>query len=42
LLVEEIRLALELPTGDEVAEELRDLGLMEYVRDFLPKSFPAG
>jgi RNA polymerase sigma-70 factor (ECF subfamily) len=41
LLVEEIRLELEQPTGAEVAEELRDLGLMEYVRDFLPKSFQA-
>jgi hypothetical protein len=41
LLVEEIRRTLEDPTGVDVAEELRDLGLMEYVRDYLPKSYQA-
>ncbi len=38
LLVREIQMTLERPDADAVAEELRDLGLMEYVRDFLPKS----
>jgi hypothetical protein len=40
-LVEEIRLALEHPKENDIAEELRDLGLMEYVRDFLPEPFQA-
>ena len=39
LLVNEVRLTLERPGATEVVDELRDLGLMEYVRDFLPETF---
>jgi hypothetical protein len=42
LLVQEIQQTLERPGLSEVVEELRDLGLMEYVNDFLPKSFQEG
>ncbi len=38
LLFNEVRQTLERPGIAEVVDELRDLGLMEVVRDFLPKS----
>jgi DNA-directed RNA polymerase specialized sigma24 family protein len=36
LLIEEIARGLDDPTPERVEEELGDIGLMEYVRDFLP------
>jgi hypothetical protein len=36
LLVQEVANALDQPTPDDIEEELIALGLMEYVRDFLP------
>jgi RNA polymerase sigma-70 factor (ECF subfamily) len=36
LLLEELAWSLDEPTPDKVEEELVELGLMEYVRDFLP------
>ena len=39
LLVNEIRKTLERPGAAEVVEELSHLGLMEYVRDYLPETF---
>jgi RNA polymerase sigma factor (sigma-70 family) len=36
LIVEEIRQTLEEPTPALILEELTDLGLMEYIRDYLP------
>ena len=39
LLVNEIRKTLEQPGAAEVVEELAQLGLMEYVRDYLPEPF---
>ena len=36
LLQEEVHLTLEQPTQDRVLEELAELGLLSYVRDFLP------
>jgi RNA polymerase sigma-70 factor (ECF subfamily) len=36
LLLEEIARSLDQPTPDRVQEELVTLGLMEYVREFLP------
>jgi hypothetical protein len=39
LLVNEIRQTLEHGGAEDVLEELRDLGLMEFVRDFLPEPF---
>jgi DNA-directed RNA polymerase specialized sigma24 family protein len=39
MIVDEIRKTLEEIRADYVMEELRDLGLMEYVRDFLPEPF---
>jgi RNA polymerase sigma factor (sigma-70 family) len=36
LIVAEIRQTLERPTSELVLEELTDLGLMDYIRDFLP------
>lgn len=36
LLVLEIRQTLEKPTPERIEEELIEVGLMEYVRDFLP------
>jgi RNA polymerase sigma-70 factor (ECF subfamily) len=38
VLVEEVRLTLEHPDAAKITEELGDLGLLEYVRDFLPAS----
>ena len=37
LLIEEVRQTLEQPTEAKIAEELADLGLLSYVRDFLPE-----
>jgi RNA polymerase sigma factor (sigma-70 family) len=42
LIVEEIRQTLEDGSADNVVEELGDLGLMEFVRDFLPETFRSG
>jgi DNA-directed RNA polymerase specialized sigma24 family protein len=39
MIVDEIRQTLEDSSADDVVEELRDLGLMEFVRDFLPEPF---
>ena len=39
MLVNEIRQTLEHREAEDVLEELRDLGLMEFVRDFLPEPF---
>ena len=39
LLVNEIRQTLEHRGAAKVVEELNQLGLMEYVRDYLPESF---
>jgi RNA polymerase sigma-70 factor (ECF subfamily) len=39
MLVDEIRQTLEHGGAEDVLEELRDLGLMEYVHDFLPEPF---
>jgi hypothetical protein len=39
LIIEEIRLTLEDGSTEDVVEELGDLGLMEFVRDFLPEPF---
>jgi hypothetical protein len=39
MLVNEIRQTLEHGRAEEVLDELRDLGLMEAVRDFLPGPF---
>ncbi len=36
-IVDAIRQSLAEPSSDDVLEELADLGLMTYVRDFLPK-----
>ena len=38
LLQEEVRQTLEQPTPERVLEELADLGLLSYVREFLPPS----
>ncbi len=37
LVVDVVRQTLEQPRPEDVVEELGDLGLMEYVRDFLPE-----
>jgi RNA polymerase sigma factor (sigma-70 family) len=39
MLVNEIRQTLQRGGAEDVVEELRDLGLMEFVRDFLPDPF---
>jgi hypothetical protein len=39
MIVNEIRQTLEKGRADDVVAELRDLGLMEYVRDYLPEPF---
>jgi hypothetical protein len=39
LLVNEVRQTLERPRSADILDELRDLGLIDYVRDFLPESF---
>jgi RNA polymerase sigma-70 factor (ECF subfamily) len=39
MIVDEIRQTLEDSSAEDVMEELRDLGLMEFVRDFLPEPF---
>jgi RNA polymerase sigma-70 factor (ECF subfamily) len=39
MLVNEIRQTLEHGRAEDVVEELHDLGLMEFVRDFLPEPF---
>ncbi|HEX5273244.1 MAG TPA: sigma factor [Gemmataceae bacterium] len=39
LIVNEIRRTLERPDAETVVEELRDLGLMEHVREFLPAPY---
>jgi hypothetical protein len=39
MLVNEVRQTLEHGKAEDVVEELRDLGLMEFVRDFLPEPF---
>jgi hypothetical protein len=39
LIVDEIRQTLEHGGATDVVEELCDLGLMEFVRDFLPEPF---
>ena len=39
LLLEQPEVALEHGRAEDVVEELRDLGLMEFVRDFLPEPF---
>ena len=36
LLVEEMACGLDDPTPERVEEDLCEVGLMEYVRDFLP------
>ena len=36
LLVQEVTLTLEKPTPEMLEEELGELGLLEYVRDYLP------
>ncbi len=36
LVVEEVKLTLQGPTPDEVEEELVEVGLMPYLRDYLP------
>lgn len=38
-LLEEIKQTLESPTPERIKEELIELGLMEYVRDFLPEDW---
>jgi hypothetical protein len=39
MIVDEIRQTLEDGSAEDVVEELRDLGLMEFVRDFLAEPF---
>jgi hypothetical protein len=39
MLVNEIRETLEAGSAEDVVEELRALGLMEHVRDFLPEPY---
>jgi RNA polymerase sigma-70 factor (ECF subfamily) len=39
LLIDVVRQTLEGSRPGDVAEELADLGLMEYVRDYLPEAF---
>jgi RNA polymerase sigma factor (sigma-70 family) len=39
MIVNEIRQTLESGSAEDVVEELCDLGLMEFVRDFLPEPF---
>jgi hypothetical protein len=39
MIVNEIRQTLERGSAEDVIEELCDLGLMEFVRDFLPEPF---
>ncbi len=39
MLVNEVRQTLEDARAADVVDELRDLGLMEFVRDFLPEPF---
>lgn len=41
-LVEEIRMGLADPSPGRVAEELAHLGLLEYVKDFLPDDWTTG
>jgi RNA polymerase sigma-70 factor (ECF subfamily) len=41
LLVEEVRAGLADPSPDRVAEELAAVGLLEYIRDFLPPDWSA-
>lgn len=38
-VIDAVRQTLERPTAAEVIEELSELGLMEYVRDFLPEHY---
>lgn len=42
LLVSEVARTVEPPSPERVAEELAELGLMEFVRDYLPPAWPAG
>jgi hypothetical protein len=39
MIVNEIRQTLDHSSAEDVLEELRDLGLIEFVRDFLPEPF---
>src|SRR5262249_42902178 len=39
MLVDEVRQTLENGGSEEIVDELCDLGLMEYVRDYLPEPF---
>jgi RNA polymerase sigma factor (sigma-70 family) len=39
MIVNEIRQTLENGSAEDVTEELHDLGLMEFVRDFLPEPY---
>jgi len=39
MLVNEVQQTLEHDYAEDVVDELRDLGLMEFVRDFLPEPF---
>lgn len=38
-IIDAIRQTLETPRAEDVLEELADLGMMPYVREFLPESF---
>jgi len=39
MIVDEVRQTLDNAHPEDVVQELCDLGLMEFVRDFLPESF---
>jgi DNA-directed RNA polymerase specialized sigma24 family protein len=39
MIVDEVRQTLERDSVDDIVDELCDLGLVEYVRDFLPEPF---
>lgn len=41
LLIEELARSMDNPTPERVEEELNEIGLMEYVRDFLPADWRA-
>lgn len=39
LLLEEVSISMREPTPERIEQELIDLGLMEYVRPFLPEDW---
>src|SRR5262249_34983504 len=42
MLLDEVRRTLDNPTPEQIQEELIEVGLMEYVQDFLPEDWHRG